>query len=386
LFIEQAIKSALDQDVNFEYEIVVGEDCSTDATASILRKLQCQNHDRINAIYREENLGITSNFISTVAACKGEYVAFLEGDDYWTSRNKLQLQVNFLDNNPYATGVFHRTRSVNATNSSNEFVVPPTDPPGFASFDFLIQDGNPVATSSLVARRSRLTDINRWLADINPYDWLLSMMLAKQGPLGFIPLEMSHHRQHAGGDWTRLSPHQHVAIIVRVLRHASGLISGEAKDLVEQHLTRFANWLSGELVANNSASIEQVTKVMRERADIQVYDYLLSGVVAVARAQHQATQWHENQAKAWEAAAARASQDASEAANANEQLASANEQLINANGQLQSTTQELQAKIAELERNARRTGWLLDRLRDKIRHFPGDLTRRLRASLKKRRR
>ena len=112
-FIEQAIKSVLEQDVNFEYEIVVGEDCSTDTTASILRELERKNQNRIRVIYRPANLGVKANFLNTLSECNGEYVAFLEGDDYWTSNNKLQLQVDFLNNNRDAAGVFHRTRVIN---------------------------------------------------------------------------------------------------------------------------------------------------------------------------------------------------------------------------------------------------------------------------------
>jgi glycosyltransferase involved in cell wall biosynthesis len=427
-FIEKAIISVLEQDVNFEYEIVVGEDCSTDSTASVIKRLENDYPNRLSVTYRDSNIGGRANLYDTIRACRGEYIAFLEGDDYWTSRNKLQLQVEFLDENQRYSGVFHRTRSINETNPSSEYIFPLVDPPELVGLDFLILNDNQVTTSSLIARRVCLSDIRVWLADVKPGDWPLCMMLANQGPLGFIPLEMSHHRQHPAGNWTRLSPHHRLALVVRMLQHVKGLVPGKEKELIEDRISWFARIWIDDVIANSSTSIETATHALNEIADFKLSDYLLAQVVTVARGQHQAQQLHENQAKAWEAAAARASQDASEALNTNEQLANANTQLANANTQLTNantqltnantrltnsnteltndntqlandktqltntteqlkfTTQELRAKITELERNSRRTKWLLKRLGDKGRHFPRDLARRIRASLKKRRR
>src|SRR3954451_4471341 len=94
-FIEQAVRSALMQRVNFPYEIVVGEDCSTDGTREIVKRLADENPGRIRAHFRDRNLGMHMNHRATFAACTGKYVAMLEGDDYWTDPLKLQKQVNF---------------------------------------------------------------------------------------------------------------------------------------------------------------------------------------------------------------------------------------------------------------------------------------------------
>jgi glycosyltransferase involved in cell wall biosynthesis len=99
-FIGQAIESVLAQKVNFEYEIVVGEDCSTDGTRAIVTDLSRRYPSRIVPLLRERNLGGPRNFHGTLAACRGQYVALLEGDDYWTCTNKLQKQVDFLDLHP----------------------------------------------------------------------------------------------------------------------------------------------------------------------------------------------------------------------------------------------------------------------------------------------
>ena len=196
-FIEQCVRSVLDQNVEFDYEIIVGDDCSTDATASILSRLESENRPRLKVIYRRPNIGSQPNLKATIAACTREYIAFVEGDDYWTSRDKLQIQVDFLDKHSQASCVFHRTRAVNAADPLSQSIVPASDPGQFSSFDFLVQDSNPIAVSSLVARRAHLADIDLWLADVKPGDWLMCMMLATKGEIGFIPLEMSDYRVHA---------------------------------------------------------------------------------------------------------------------------------------------------------------------------------------------
>jgi hypothetical protein len=99
-FIAQAIESVLAQKTDFEYEIVVGEDCSTDNTRAILTDLSRRYPGRIVPLLRERNLGGPRNFHGTLAACRGQYLALLEGDDYWICESKLQKQVDFLDRHP----------------------------------------------------------------------------------------------------------------------------------------------------------------------------------------------------------------------------------------------------------------------------------------------
>jgi glycosyltransferase involved in cell wall biosynthesis len=96
-FIAQALTSVLSQRVNFDYEVVVGEDCSTDGTRAILMDFYRRFPDRIVPLLQSRNIGAMRNAEATFAACRGQYLALLEGDDYWTCEDKLQKQVDFLD-------------------------------------------------------------------------------------------------------------------------------------------------------------------------------------------------------------------------------------------------------------------------------------------------
>ena len=111
LFIEQALDSILAQQVNFDYEIVIGEDCSQDNTREIILDYQEKNSDKIRIFLSKKPLNDRKsgrlNFVRNLEACRGEYIALLDGDDYWTSPYKLQKQVDYLDNHPEFSICFH---------------------------------------------------------------------------------------------------------------------------------------------------------------------------------------------------------------------------------------------------------------------------------------
>jgi glycosyltransferase involved in cell wall biosynthesis len=100
-YIGQALESVLSQKTNFQFEIVIGEDCSTDTTRAILKEYQNKFPTIINAVYQDNNVGPFRNaYKFTLPKCRGKYVACLEGDDYWIDPYKLQKQMDFLENNP----------------------------------------------------------------------------------------------------------------------------------------------------------------------------------------------------------------------------------------------------------------------------------------------
>lgn len=101
-FIEQAIMGILNQDVDFNIELLIADDKSPDDTENIVKGIQ-ENHPNgrwINYIRHQENKGMLANFAWALDACKGKYIALCEGDDYWTDRNKLKKQVDFLETHP----------------------------------------------------------------------------------------------------------------------------------------------------------------------------------------------------------------------------------------------------------------------------------------------
>lgn len=106
-YVSQALDSFLMQETKFPIEIVVGEDCSTDNTLSVVEGYKAKFPEIFRVITSQANVGAVENFRRTLMACRGKYVAICEGDDFWTDRHKLQIQVEFLENNPEYVISYH---------------------------------------------------------------------------------------------------------------------------------------------------------------------------------------------------------------------------------------------------------------------------------------
>jgi glycosyltransferase involved in cell wall biosynthesis len=105
-FIGQAIEGVLQQKTSFSFELVIGEDCSTDGTREIVFEYQKKYPDTIRVITSDINVGMIKNGLRTMKACRGKYMAFCEGDDYWQSLRKLQIQADYLESHPKCGMVF----------------------------------------------------------------------------------------------------------------------------------------------------------------------------------------------------------------------------------------------------------------------------------------
>lgn len=98
-YLAQAIEGVLMQETSHPYEIIIGEDCSTDNTRKICREYEKKYPGIIRIIYQPTNQGLILNFVSTIQASTGEYVALCDGDDYWIDPLKLEKQISHLDLN-----------------------------------------------------------------------------------------------------------------------------------------------------------------------------------------------------------------------------------------------------------------------------------------------
>ncbi|EIU7613852.1 glycosyltransferase [Vibrio vulnificus] len=106
-YIERCLLSILNQEVNFEFEIIVGEDCSTDSTREIISRMLSEYPDVIKPMFKEKNLGGYKNYISVHEEARGKYICHIDGDDYMLP-GKLQKCVDVLDSRPEIGIVFHR--------------------------------------------------------------------------------------------------------------------------------------------------------------------------------------------------------------------------------------------------------------------------------------
>ena len=116
-FLSQAIDSFLMQETNFSFEIVIGEDCSTDNSLEVIKTYQNKYPNLIRLITSENNVGMQRNFLRTMDSSKGKYIALCEGDDYWCDKDKLQKQVDYLGSDDKCVLVHNNSKIVDEKNN-----------------------------------------------------------------------------------------------------------------------------------------------------------------------------------------------------------------------------------------------------------------------------
>lgn len=202
-YISMALDSVINQLTNFQFEIVIGEDCSVDNTKAIIMKYQKEYPNIIRAHFHSSNIGMMANFKHTLQACRGKYVALLEGDDYWIDCNKLEFQINYLEHNNEHVAVIHdcyilkndclidQSQTVNVNMKS---VLNTND-----LFRIIESDGYCIPTASIVFRNSVIPEFPEELLKASAGDWPLYILLSLHGLFAYIPKAMSVYRIHSGG-------------------------------------------------------------------------------------------------------------------------------------------------------------------------------------------
>jgi glycosyltransferase involved in cell wall biosynthesis len=201
-YIRTCLDNILSQEVNFSYEILLGEDHSPDETASIVAEYATQHPTQIKAFIRPENVGGKANFLHCFLQCRGEYVIFIEGDDYWTDNTKLQQQVDFLDAHPQASACFHNAEIVyeDASGRPNENINS-SDQATWTNTADLVTEKEAwfMATASVMMRRQYVSTLPDWFVDCKSGDIPMYVILAEKGPIGYINKCMSVYRKNLGG-------------------------------------------------------------------------------------------------------------------------------------------------------------------------------------------
>jgi glycosyltransferase involved in cell wall biosynthesis len=199
-YIEQTLDSILAQRASFNFEILVGDDCSSDGTSEIIAKY-AENHSEIVAVLRKTNFGPNANFRDLAHRVRGRYVAVCEGDDFWTDPAKLQKQVDFFEEHPEFSVCFHRVRVLYEDYPDVEEYFPETCT-GEVSLQQLVRQ-NCIQTNSVMYRwRFHAGYPFELKPEIVPGDWYTHLLQAKVGRVGYMDDCMAVYRRHAMGMWS----------------------------------------------------------------------------------------------------------------------------------------------------------------------------------------
>lgn len=203
-YIAQALDSVLNQKMDFGYEIVIGDDCSTDGTQAIVSEYQKKCPGKIKLLLAEKNLGPTRNFIKTYRACGGQYVALLEGDDYWISPGKLQQQVDFLESHPEFVLCFTNSRIVNEYGEViKDSRLDEDRRRNLTQTDII--SGLVPPTNTVVFRNNIVTEIPDIFFTAVNGDIMFFSMLAEYGNAAYIDEFTGDYRVHDSGTWSNKS-------------------------------------------------------------------------------------------------------------------------------------------------------------------------------------
>ncbi len=203
-YIRECIEGILAQKTSFDFEILIGEDKSTDGTREICQEYESKYKGKIKLFLRnrEDVIYINGrptgryNFIETLKQSKSKYIALCEGDDYWTDKYKLQKQVDFLEKNDDYSLSFH---SVKIQNADNELIDYPETrvPSNHETLKDLALKGNYINTVSVVFRN--IIDVYPSIFLTAPFgDFTLFILLAEKGKLKFFKDSMAVYRDEVG--------------------------------------------------------------------------------------------------------------------------------------------------------------------------------------------
>ncbi len=220
-YLRECLNSLVNQKTNFDYEIIVNDDCSTDSSAQIIKEFEEKYPNKIVPILQEKNLysqGINIPFEIMIPKSLGDYICFCEGDDFWASEDKLQKQFDSLEANKNASFSVHKVSCVFEDSKPSGKVIPSPDIESkitgntISQEDFakLVLCGNyPFQTSSYFMRRTIFDPINSNVLPISRMtngDYGMLYLALISGDVTYINEEMSCYRLASNGSWSSMHP------------------------------------------------------------------------------------------------------------------------------------------------------------------------------------
>jgi len=216
-FIRQALDSALAQKTEFAFELLINEDCSTDGTREVVQEYAAAYPEKIRLLLSPVNLGDARSAERSLKDARGEYIAFLDGDDYWTSPDKLQTQAGLMDAHPEFSGCWHYQEYVDAEGNP----VQGQPPHGLKSTWSLeeILKGRTIGTSSAFLRRSMLPPLPDWYFLCPFGDFVVWVLCLQNGPAGYLDDSLGAYRIHSGGLYSGLDEITQKLLFQRTFGH-----------------------------------------------------------------------------------------------------------------------------------------------------------------------
>jgi len=217
-FIKNCLDGFVSQKTDFNYEILIHDDASTDKTQSIIKSYEDRYPDLIHGIYQSENQWIQNGRNPLLKIIfpmvRGKYIALCEGDDYWTDTNKLQKQAEFLENNDEYSMIFHRINQIiDNTISPLEYHKTWDHEKDFSSNDLAL--GNFIPSLSVMYRNFK--HIPEFFAKVPIVDYAIHLFNSQLGKIKYMPDYMANYRIHDAGVFSKIGRENQIVNLLKTI-------------------------------------------------------------------------------------------------------------------------------------------------------------------------
>jgi glycosyltransferase involved in cell wall biosynthesis len=260
-WLPRALDSVLKQRTDFPIEIVIGDDCSQDATLEIARSYRERYPDMIAVLGRSVNVGMQRNYYDTFEHCRGRFIAWLDADDYWTDPEKLAIQVQALESDRSISVCCHPVRLVSHDGQDKGGRAPSLSAGRYGLSDIIHH--NFISTPSVMFRNGIHRDLPQWYFDLAPLtDWPIWVLAALSGDILLLDRVMGDYVLTPDSSHSSKSALFKFSTDVRFYEHIESILPSKWHRLVRaekgQRYESIAYWVrrQGDYTASRKAAIK----------------------------------------------------------------------------------------------------------------------------------
>jgi len=246
-YIRRTLESILMQETIHDVEIIVADDCSSDNTIDIIREYEDNTTFSFTYLQYSHNLGYVKNYQQAFAACTGDYVAIMEGDDYWVKTSHLQNHIDFLERYPESSMSFNRHLRL-FTDQDREEIFEWTGDDDYQCITTTeLALGNRIGNLSCCVFRGKLIrNLDGKLFDMEIADWMLGMYMGQFGPLLYLKDVTSAYRIHDNGQWSGMDDREQCVRVIELIEQYDKYFGYKYTEPFTKHKRRLEILLYGD--------------------------------------------------------------------------------------------------------------------------------------------
>lgn len=246
-YIRRTLESILMQKTVYDVEIIVADDSSPDNTVDIIKEYENQGSFSFTFLPKSVNLGYNLNYRRAFAACTGNYVAIMEGDDYWVQSNHLQNHIDHLEKQYGASMSYNRHIRLFSDQNREEIFDWTSDNDYELVTTEQLALGNRIGNlSCCVFRGDLIRNLDPNLFDMEIADWMLGMYMGQFGPLLYLKEVTTTYRIHDNGQWSRMDEKAQSKRIIELINEYDKYFNYKYTKAFTKHKQRLEILLYGD--------------------------------------------------------------------------------------------------------------------------------------------